>query len=232
MANCKNCGAVLTGTLLVCDYCHTRQDVDLSVVHRFTVEDPQSKRICPRCQIPLQTVDVRLEKKFLIERCERCLGLFFDPGELEAFLDKTVTNVHAVDPQRLNEVQRVKRRDEYPVTYIDCPVCRRLMNRVNFGPRSGVIADQCREHGMWLDGGELRQILEWMKAGGKLVQKEKELEMARLELEQEKKNLQFRQIDGVFAHTRLEPGSNSENYGTNLMPMIERLLRWIFGWGS
>jgi Zn-finger nucleic acid-binding protein len=227
MANCKNCGAVLAGTLVVCDYCKTRQDVDLSLVHRFTVEDPRSKRICPRCHVPLQTIDVRLEKKFLIERCEHCLGLFFDPGELQAFLEKAVTNVHAIDPERLNEVQNVKRSHEYPVTYIDCPVCRKLMNRVNVGSRSGVIADQCREHGMWLDGGELRQILEWTKAGGKLVQKEKELEMARLELEQEKKKLQFSQIDGAFAHTRPQP--ERRNLEVDILPMIGKLLQRLFG---
>jgi len=228
MANCKNCGAALTGTLLVCEYCHTRQDVDLSMIHRFTVEAPRSDRFCPRCHIPLQTIDLHLEKKFLIERCERCLGLFFDPGELEALLEKAVTNVRAVDPQRLREVQNVKRSHEYPVSYIDCPVCRRLMNRVNLGSRSGVIADQCREHGMWLDGGELRQVMEWLKAGGNLVQKEKELEMARLALEQEKKNLQFDRIDMAFSHSRPEPDRPNEDLELSLLPLIGRLLKKLF----
>jgi Zn-finger nucleic acid-binding protein len=228
MANCKNCGAALTGTLLVCSYCNTRQDVDLSVVHRFTVEKPQSERLCPRCHIFLQTIDLQLGEKFLIERCERCLGLFFDPGELEAFFEKTVTNVHAIDRQRLDEVQNVKRSRDYPVTYIDCPVCRKLMNRINFASRSGVIADQCRDHGMWLDGGELRQILEWVKAGGKLMQKQKELELAKLELEQEKKNLQFKTIDQAFDHSRPEPYRESEDFELHLLPLLDRLLKRIF----
>jgi Zn-finger nucleic acid-binding protein len=228
MANCRNCGAVLTGTLLVCDYCKTRQDVDLSVVHRFTVETPASARICPRCHISLQTVNVELGGKFLIERCPRCLGLFFDPGELEAFLQMAVTGVHAIDPQRLNEVQNVKRSGDYPVTYIDCPVCRRLMNRVNLGTRSGVIADQCRQHGMWLDGGELRQVMEWMKAGGGILQKEKELEMARLELEQEKKELQFSKIDTAFTLSRPGPGSEGGDGEMQILPLLGRLLQKIF----
>jgi Zn-finger nucleic acid-binding protein len=227
MANCKNCGAALTGTLLVCEYCKTRQDVDLAMVHRFTVENPQSQRICPRCHIPLQTVDLRLKNTFLIERCQRCLGLFFDPGELEALLAEAVTNVRAVDPQRLNEVQNVKRSHEYPVTYIDCPVCFRLMNRINLGSRSGVIADQCREHGLWLDGGELRQVMEWTKAGGGLVQKEKELEMAKLDLEQEKKKLQFARIDQAFAHTRTEP--ERPELELTILPLLGRVAKKLFG---
>ncbi|MFH2108417.1 MAG: zf-TFIIB domain-containing protein [Chrysiogenia bacterium] len=228
MANCKNCGAVLTGTLLVCSYCKTRQDVDLSVVHRFTVEKPQSERLCPRCHVLLQTIDLRLGEKFLIERCEQCLGLFFDPGELESFLEKAVTNVHAIDSQRLKEVQNVKRSSEYPVSYIDCPECRKLMNRINFGSRSGVIADQCRDHGLWLDGGELRQILEWVKAGGRILHKQKELELARLELEQEKKNLQFSKIDMAFSHSRPEPYRGPEDFELHLLPLIGRLLKKIF----
>ena len=226
MANCKNCGAVLTGTLLVCEYCQTRQDVDLAAVHRFTVEEPRSERVCPRCYVPLQTVDLRLGKKFLIERCERCLGLFFDLGELEAFLAQAVTNVHAIDPQRLGEVENVKRSHEYPVTYIDCPVCRRLMNRINIGSRSGVIADQCRDHGLWLDGGELRQVMEWMKAGGSLVQKEKELEQARLDLEMEKKKLQYGKIDQAFFHTRPEP--DRVDIELPILPLLGKLLQKIF----
>lgn len=226
MANCINCGAALTGTLLVCEYCKTRQDVDLSVVHRYTVENPRSPRICPRCHIPLQTVDLHLQGRFLIERCPRCLGLFFDPGELEALLEKAVANVHAVDPQRLSEVQGVKRRDEYPVTYIDCPVCQKLMNRINFGARSGVIADWCRDHGMWLDGGELRQILEWTKAGGGLASKQAELDKAKLELEEEKRKLQFRQIDAAFSPSRPEP--ETRDFEIDLLPMIGRLLKRIF----
>tara|TARA_B100001093_G_scaffold125141_1_gene117724 strand:+ start:391 stop:567 length:177 start_codon:yes stop_codon:yes gene_type:complete len=33
------------------------------------------------------------------------------------------------------------------------------------GKRSGVIVDSCREHGIWLDAGELRQMIEWSRAG-------------------------------------------------------------------
>jgi Zn-finger nucleic acid-binding protein len=228
MANCQNCGAPLTGTLLVCSYCKTRQDVDLSVVHRYTVEEPRSKRLCPRCHVFLQTVDLELGEKFLIERCSNCLGLFFDPGELEAFLAKAVTNVHAVDRQRLDEVQNVKRSREYPVTYIDCPVCRKLMNRINFGPGSGVIADQCRYHGLWLDGGELRQILEWTKAGGDLQRRQRDQEIAQLAREQEKINQKFRVIDESFEHSRSAQYHEPKDFELRLLPMLEQFLKKMF----
>jgi len=41
-----------------------------------------------------------------------------------------------------------------------------MMIRRNFGRRSGVVMDVCRDHGTWLDGGELAQIIKWSTAGG------------------------------------------------------------------
>jgi Zn-finger nucleic acid-binding protein len=67
------------------------------------------------------------------------------------------------------------------------------MNRVNFGASSGVVVDRCKEHGVWLDGGELRHLFEWMKAGGKLLQQKKDDEQRAAEareLEREKRKLQ------------------------------------------
>ena len=37
---------------------------------------------------------------------------------------------------------------------------------VNYKKQSGVIIDICEEHGIWIDGGELRQIIEWYAVGG------------------------------------------------------------------
>jgi hypothetical protein len=40
------------------------------------------------------------------------------------------------------------------------PSCGELMNRSLHGKRSGVVVDGCRDHGLWLDAGELRQLME------------------------------------------------------------------------
>lgn len=181
MANCINCSAPLPPDSTVCGYCKTRNDVDLKGLTRHRVEEPQSERTCPRCQKALQTIDLKLEGKFLIERCTDCMGLFFDPGELEAMLDKSVSNVFHIDRGQLENLNKVHRHDEYPVGYIKCPVCQKMMNRINFGSRSGVIVDTCKDHGLWLDGGELRQLMEWTKAGGQMLHQQKQAEMEKME---------------------------------------------------
>jgi Zn-finger nucleic acid-binding protein len=189
MANCKNCGAALPPASIICTYCHTRNDVDLHAIHRYTTEVPETARSCPRCALPLETIDLKIEGRFLIERCRRCFGLFFDPGEMEALLDRAVSNVYAIDFARLKEINGYRPVEEYGQAYIKCPVCQRYMNRFNVGTRSGVIADRCKDHGVWLDGGELRQLLEWTKAGGRVHTMQTELEAERIALAEKMKRL-------------------------------------------
>jgi Zn-finger nucleic acid-binding protein len=40
------------------------------------------------------------------------------------------------------------------------------MTRANFGRRSGIVVDTCRDHGTWFDRGELDAVLEFVRAGG------------------------------------------------------------------
>jgi Zn-finger nucleic acid-binding protein len=192
VAHCTNCSAPLPPDSIQCTYCGSRNDTDLAGVHYFTTHELESERTCPRCTVPLRTIDLNINGRFLIERCDQCLGLFFDPNELEALLEATVTNVFSIDRRQLDSINALK-KDDYGVSYIKCPVCSSIMNRVNFGVKSGVIVDRCREHGVWLDGGELRHLFEWMKAGGKLLQQERTEEQRRIEareLEREKRKLQ------------------------------------------
>lgn len=174
MAHCSNCSAPLPANSIQCDYCGSRNDVDLNGINYYTTNENDTERVCPRCTIALKTIDLKLNGKFLIERCDQCLGLFFDPAELEALLEATVTNVFTIDRSQLNAINNQMKPSDYGGSYVKCPICTKLMNRVNFGAKSGVIVDRCKDHGVWLDGGELRHLFEWMKAGGKLLQQERE----------------------------------------------------------
>ena len=172
MAKCSSCNAPLPDASLLCEYCGSRNDIDLMGIHYYTTHEHDSRRICPRCLIKLKTIDLKLNGTFLIDRCDQCMGLFFDPGELEALLEATVTNTFFIDRARLNNINMREQTKQRSITYIKCPICSKVMNRVNFGVKSGVIVDRCREHGVWLDGGELRSLFEWMKLGGKLLDQE------------------------------------------------------------
>ncbi|MDX8410240.1 MAG: zf-TFIIB domain-containing protein [Mariprofundales bacterium] len=167
---CSSCGAPLPEGKIHCTYCGTANAIDLQGIHEFTVTKPESERNCPVCRLALQTIDLDTTNHFYIERCSHCFGLFFDPNELPALLARTVQGIGSINYKRLQEIadhradSGIKR-----AAYVHCPVCDRMMTRRNFGRRSGVVVDRCVDHGVWLDGGELQQLMQWRKAGGALL---------------------------------------------------------------
>jgi Zn-finger nucleic acid-binding protein len=229
MANCSNCSAPLPPNSIICEYCKTRNDTDLKGIHWYTTHDIEAARTCPRCSIRLQTIDLKVNGKFLIERCDECLGLFFDPGELEALLEATVSNVFDINRSKLDDINNRMSPMDATISYIKCPVCSKLMNRVNFGTKSGVIVDRCRDHGVWLDGGELRHLFEWMKAGGKLLAQEKEKQSGRdfeREREQERRNPPLN--CNTSEHTTFDSyGSVLRNEDPDLFELVFRAIRWF-----
>ena len=175
MANCKSCSAPLEPNTNRCLYCGVRNDVDLQADQDYSLENPHSERICPHCNIALQTIELKTNDHLQIERCSDCFGLFFDPGKIEIFLDNAVSGTETINLQLIQNIDD----DRYlakKVAYVKCPVCMILMNRVNFGYRSGVVIDQCLKHGDWLDSGEITHLMEWKKAGGQLLARQKQQE--------------------------------------------------------
>ncbi len=225
MANCKNCSAPIPSDTIVCAYCGTRNDTDLSGIHEFTEVVPDHVRTCPRCDIAMQSIDLKIGGTFLIERCETCMGMFFDSGELEALIKATVTNVHHINHAKLKELYSLKRHDAYGITYIKCPVCDTVMNRINFGQRSGVIIDRCPRHGLWLDGGELRHLLEWVKAGGEIYNQQRETI---------KDKMEARESATVKRTATIANGGGFDTYGATLrgndpelFTILGRVVRWL-----
>ncbi len=224
MANCTNCSAPLPPNSIVCEYCGSRNDIDLKGVNYYTTHVSESERNCPRCGIRLETIDLNIDGKFLIERCGQCLGLFFDPGELEALLQATVSNVFAINRSQLDSINATMRASGYGVTYIKCPVCAKLMNRVNFGAKSGVIVNRCREHGVWLDGGDLRHLFEWMKAGGKLLDQERHEQIKKEEAELEKSRHKTPDVGGYSFD---DYGGTLRDEDPDLFQIVMRAIRFF-----
>lgn len=173
MAKCTHCSAPLPRNSIICDYCGVRNDIELTPKVGHTL--PQSKRMCPDCLVYLESIDIGQTDRFIVEKCSRCYGLFFDVHELETLLTQSV-GTFWIDHQKLYSLtQHPLHKDS--VIYRKCPECSKLMHRKNYMNRSGVIMDVCVEHGIWLDAGELKQIQEWRALGGEaLVQQELAME--------------------------------------------------------
>lgn len=162
--NCQACGAPLrdfaTGR---CEHCGRVNDLDLRQVEGVARGATKHDAACPRCKAELVTLGIKLGDRFEIERCKKCLGVFFDVAELEQMMRLAATE-GVIDPARLERLTR-EQKEVWAVTYLPCPVCSELMLRTRFG-RSPVIIDRCKAHGAWLDGGELGRLLLWARSGG------------------------------------------------------------------
>ncbi len=168
MPFCKSCAAPLPPYSSRCEYCGAKNDIDLRGVQEYTIAQDFSERKCPVCTKPMESISLKEISDFTIERCSECMGLFFDPDELNMLLDSSVAQVYSINLRKIWEMNQMEvTTPERSAVYIKCPICQGVMNRVNFGVRSGVVIDQC-VHGVWLDSGELRKLLEWRKAGGQL----------------------------------------------------------------
>jgi Zn-finger nucleic acid-binding protein len=205
---CFSCGGSLEGKSDICKYCGSLNDTDLRGIHYFTSQEPESDRICPRCDKKLHVLDLKLGGSFFIDRCDTCLGIFFDSGELEHILEEQVKTAHEVDHQRLNTLIDERRKEDYGMAYIKCPVCQKLMNRKAYGSRSGVIVDTCKEHGVWVDGGELGMLFRWAKAGGQLHDQNRKDERERAK--EAMKNVDFDL--GAWEDPRFDESSDEKNF--------------------
>lgn len=78
---------------------------------------------------------------FYIERCKSCFGLFFDAGEIKTLLEHSVSNISDINLVLIKNINKDRYQSQKKIKYVKCPVCRVLMNRVNFGHSSGVIVD-------------------------------------------------------------------------------------------
>ncbi len=226
--DCVNCGAPLPAKSMICRHCETLNDVDLRAIGATSGTDIHSDRDCPRCDVPLHSVNLGVDGGFHIDRCQRCLGIFFDPGELERILKDSVSGVFEVDLRRLDVlVDEEYQQETRQVRYVECPVCGKLMHRRNYGARSGVVIDSCRNHGLWLDGGELGQILKWTKAGGKIHDAESKVRLA--EVEDRKKRVARRAQDA--RHEGFGRDYQSGGSDADLLDLIMNCLS-IFRGGS
>ncbi len=121
----------------------------------------------------MNTIDIRSGKTpssqpFWIEKCPKCQGLFFDTDELDELVRRAAAKVFARDAARLQALA-LAAQDSDQIRYKPCPICQKLMNREPFAMGSAIIVDRCRNHGIYLDAGELKALLDWVRYGGMLT---------------------------------------------------------------
>lgn len=127
-------------------------------------------RPCPACGEVSRLVSRSLGGEAItVLECGRCAGLWLG-NEVFEHLERRSRQQASTSEGRPPEPARMPPTadsGEAPARhYRPCPLCSSLMHRRNYGRRSGVIVDTCRQHGLWFDQGELEAVVGWIRGGG------------------------------------------------------------------
>jgi Zn-finger nucleic acid-binding protein len=188
---CSYCAAEITleerGLSGVCPGCSAR----LCAGARFCMEcglEIQPQRLsalrdgvaCPRCRGALRVREIGSASAI---ECASCAGLWIAQAQLDALCTRAESEELAAQALGFDSAAPAAA----PLAregYIPCLSCGELMLRKNFGGTSGVVVDLCKHHGVWLDHRELARVLAYVRGGG--LVRAREREVARLEREAER----------------------------------------------
>jgi Zn-finger nucleic acid-binding protein len=178
---------------------------------------------CPACEAPLAFTsgaappDASHEGHPLHE-CVSCGGLFLSQGTLEDIVRRESSVSHA--PTHVPRTSSPNPHATEPVRYLKCPMCHDLMNRVNFGKRSGIIVEVCKPHGVWFEKGQLTRAIEFVADGGLVETNRRGAELAR------EKQREAHVAAAIGANDVLkEDVHRLASYGGTLLGILRELLR-------
>lgn len=120
---------------------------------------------CPKCEKELKEVPFQGVK---IDSCSSCKGYWFEKDELRKAKDEKEESLNWMDVDLWESEEKFRiSKDE-----ILCPDCGMPLYEVNYGD-SDIKLDVCNIcEGMWLDEGEFRKIIKYLKekGGDKIMQ--------------------------------------------------------------
>ncbi len=112
---------------------------------------------CPICK------NIELKQTIInnigVDYCSNCLGFWFEKEELRWAKDDKDENLRWLDIDLWEDEKKFKISKEIKL----CPECRVPLYEVEYGD-SGIKVDICNVcQGVWLDRGEFKNIIEWLK---------------------------------------------------------------------
>lgn len=113
---------------------------------------------CPRCKTDMNQVNINGVQ---VDVCPGCEGSWYDNEELSAII--------GVPKGKLEESELSQVLVEDKTEGVDleggivCPRCGSPLRRFRYLVSSEIWLDECSEHGVWLDDGELAKMLDFLK---------------------------------------------------------------------
>ncbi len=173
--SCPACFARISDVAKYCHHCAT------PIMISGTLGESTNKA-CPKCceKHGLSSRKIKDTDMSALE-CNLCGGIWLDREvflEIEKrMIDLASTGIDKDHSKLLENIPRQSMDDQN--LYRRCPTCEKFMQRRNYGPGSGIIIDQCHQHGYWFDQQELDVTLRWIRTGGLLASRKKKAAIKR-----------------------------------------------------
>jgi Zn-finger nucleic acid-binding protein len=164
---CPGCMARVSGRARFCHFCGTP-------VLGAQAAAAESSYRCPVCPEERPLASRRLGRaQVAFFDCGSCGGLWLEKEVFEVLADRArsgslpegfgggapaLESPPAEAPAPAGSAAALR--------YRPCVICGALMNRRNYGRKSGVIVDVCARHGLWFDLHEIDRLLRWIHEGG------------------------------------------------------------------
>jgi Zn-finger nucleic acid-binding protein len=207
--HCPNCGAPAAPGDSACKYCHATlatvscpkcfaQMFEGAVycpscgARRARTGGGDRKARCSAC-FGLMT-EVQIGDTALME-CGKCHAMWIDTATFEHLCADRNTQSAVLGQYGTPPAPSVSAPE---VRYRRCVACGTMMNRLNFSRVSGTVIDVCKGHGVFLDAGELHQIVVFLQSGG--LDRARQQQLEDLKEEQERLHSLQRQQEIYASH--------------------------------
>jgi Zn-finger nucleic acid-binding protein len=218
---CPGCMARVSGQARFCHHCGTPLLGDQAAAG-------DSGYRCPTCAGERPLTSRRLgQANVAFFDCSACGGLWLEKEVFEALSERARAG-HL--PEGFGggapADAPVATAAAGEVRYRPCVLCGTLMNRRNYGRKSGVIVDVCARHGIWFDLQELDRLLRWIREGGEARAETMQREQERIEMRQQRLGETLPPWNQP-ASERLPFGRHSLG-GELASGLVSGLIRWFF----
>jgi Zn-finger nucleic acid-binding protein len=167
---CPHCGSQVA--TVACPSCfgmvpvHAAHCPHCGAEVRHEVAQADAALHCPGCHKPLAATTVAGST---LDQCLACGGVWLRQETFEhlaADKDERAQVMGSLPREDARTGAQGNLGDLAGVRYRPCAQCGTLMNRFNYAHISGVVLDACKQHGVWFDRDELRQVLAFIERGG------------------------------------------------------------------
>jgi Zn-finger nucleic acid-binding protein len=114
--------------------------------------------LCPRCQLSLSPQEYENEN---VSFCQTCWGHWLSRTQLDSIVKKVEYKFSRLETKAVLQTiseKGDKDRQGAESQIINCPECDRPMEKKTYAEGCPIEIDECPQHGIWLDTGEIKDL--------------------------------------------------------------------------